>query len=230
MNGEQDSPRSGAWKIDWGDLRRTSPISREFGYNRGLPIDRFYIERFLAAHRADIQGRVLEIGDDTYTRQFGGDRVTRADVLHVEEGNPAATYVGSLTDPNLLPAGAFDCLILTQTLHLILDVPPALATITRALKPGGVVLATFPGISQVSCDRWAATWSWSFTRASARRLFAEHFPSAQITLSAYGNAAAATAFLQGIAVEEVAPAVLEAADGRYDMLLAVRAQKPGEAR
>lgn len=215
-------------RIDWGDLRRTAPVSREFGYHRGQPIDRYYIERFLADHAADVRGRVLEIGDATYTHQFGQERVSQADVLHVEEGNREATFVGSLTDAELLPNNAFDCMVLTQTLHLILDVNSAVATIYRSLKPGGVVLATFPGISQISIDQWSKTWTWSFTRASARRMFARHFPASHVTVIAYGNVAAATAFLQGVATEEVSPHLLNAVDGRYDMLLAVRARKPEE--
>jgi len=38
--------------------------------------------------------------------------------------------------------------VFTQTLHLIYDVRSAIRTLHRVLKPGGVLLATFPGISQ----------------------------------------------------------------------------------
>ena len=62
--------------VRFGSLRRVTPLSREFGYDRGLPIDRYYIERFLATHIADIHGHVLEVEDDIYTRQFGGERMT----------------------------------------------------------------------------------------------------------------------------------------------------------
>ena len=77
--------------IEWGDLRRVTPISQEFGFNRGTPIDRYYVEEFLARHAADIRGRVLEIGDASYTHRFGGVQVFQADVLHVSAGNPGAT-------------------------------------------------------------------------------------------------------------------------------------------
>ena len=84
--------------VDFGDLRRTAPISRKFGVDRGLPVDRFYIERFLEAEADSIRGQVLEIGEDTYTRRFGGQRVTGNDVLHVTGDNPAATIVADLAD------------------------------------------------------------------------------------------------------------------------------------
>lgn len=213
-------------KLDWGNLRRSTPISREFGYNRGYPIDRYYIDEFLARFATDIQGRVLEIGDAAYTRQFGQEHVTHSDVLHVVEGNPEATLVGSLTEADNIPSNAFDCMILTQTLHLIFDVHAALKTIHRILKPGGVVLATFPGISQISNDEWAETWSWSFTTASAQRVFEECFPPSHLTLEAFGNVFVATAFLQGLSVSEVSHDQLEFRDPQYDLLLAMRAVKP----
>jgi hypothetical protein len=84
-------------EVDFGSLRRLSPISRLWGYDRGCPVDRYYIENFLSRQAASIRGRVLEIGDNTYTRRFGAGRVTHSDVLHVKEGNPQATIIGDLT-------------------------------------------------------------------------------------------------------------------------------------
>ena len=211
---------------NWGDLRRTTPVSREFGYNRGQPIDRYYIENFLGNYAADVQGRVLEIGDTAYTRQFGAARVVHSDVLHVAEGNPAATIVGSLTDADHIGSNLFDCIILTQTLHLIYDVQAALRTVDRILKPGGVVLATCPGISQISNDQWAETWCWGFSLASARRMFEECFPASQVTVEAYGNALVATAFLQGLSSRELRRDELDFRDPLVDVLLTIRAVKP----
>ena len=48
-------------------------LSRDFGFDRGTPIDRYYIESFLSTHASDIRGHVLEVADNTYTRRFGGD-------------------------------------------------------------------------------------------------------------------------------------------------------------
>ena len=81
-------------EIDWGGLRRTTPISREFGFDRGTPVDRYYISKFLDRNRRLIAGRVLEIGDDSYTLEFGSPEVTMRDILHVHEGNPKATIIG----------------------------------------------------------------------------------------------------------------------------------------
>ena len=66
-----------------GDFRRVEPTSLQFGFDRGTPIDRHYIEAFLLRNAAFIRGHVLEVGDDTYTWRYGGDTVQISDVLHV---------------------------------------------------------------------------------------------------------------------------------------------------
>jgi SAM-dependent methyltransferase len=208
---------------DWGYLRRLQPVSPDFGYDRGLPIDRYYIERFLEKHRKDVAGRTLEIGDDEYTRRYGGDRTTRRDVLHVHSGNPAATIVGDLGDAPQIADATFDCTVVTQTLHLIYDVDRAVATLHRILRPGGVVLATFPGISQLSRDEWSSTWSWALDSRLARQLFASHFGDHNITVEAHGNSLAAAAFLQGLTTTDLAPVQLEADQTRCELLVSVRA-------
>ena len=70
--------------LDLGDLRRLTPIDSGFGLGRGKPVDRHYIEDFLRRHAADIRGRVLEVGEDAYTVEYGGARVTRSDILHAD--------------------------------------------------------------------------------------------------------------------------------------------------
>jgi SAM-dependent methyltransferase len=220
----QHSPGNGS--VQFGDLRRVTPISRHFGYDRGLPVDRYYIENFLNRHSSDIKGRVLEIGDDSYTRKFGSDRVTQRDVLHVTEGNPIATFVGDLTNANHIPSDCFDCFVLTQTLHLVYDFRTALSTIHRILKPGGVVLATVPGISHKSIDEWEEYWCWAFTTASCRKLFAEFFPTDHVEVEAFGNVLAAIAFLEGLSFDELTKQELDTRDRSYELLITVRAVKP----
>ena len=124
-------------------------------------------------------------------------------MLHVAEGNPEATIIGDLTCAGHIPSDTFDCIILTQTLHIIYDVKAAIQTLYRILKPSGVLLATFPGITQISTDEWSASWYWAFTTLSARRLFEETFPAENLRVEAHGNVLAATALLHGLAMEEL---------------------------
>jgi SAM-dependent methyltransferase len=210
--------------VHFGSLRRVTPISTSWGLERGLPVDRYYIEGFLARFAHDIRGRVLEAGDNSYTKRFGGSRVTRSDVLHVREGSPGATIVADLTRADHVESETFDCIILTQTLHLIYDTRSAIRTLHRILKPGGVLLATFPGISQIDHHDWGDSWYWSFTTLSARRLFEEIFSSPG-EVESHGNVLAALSFLHGLAAEELESRELDHHDPDYQLLIAVRAIK-----
>ena len=221
-------PQPPAGKASFGALHRKHPISRRFGIDRGQCIDRYYIEQFLESYREAVRGRVLEIADREYTERFGGGRVTRSDVLHFKEGNPKATLVADLARGENLPSESFDCVILTQTLQHIYEVGSAVQTLQRILKPGGVILATFPGISQISrydMDRWGDYWR--FTTLSAQRLFGEAFGTGNIKVTAYGNVLAAMAFLQGLAAHELKREELDYIDPDYQLVVTVRATKDG---
>jgi SAM-dependent methyltransferase len=219
---EREIPVGG---VRFGDLGRTEPVGRAWGFDRGTPVDRYYIERFLGEHADDVRGRVLEVGDDAYTRRFGGAAVERADVLHVREGAPGATIVADLALGDGVPSEAFDCVIFTQTLQMIYDAGAAVGTLGRILKPGGVLLATLPGISQIDSGEWAETWYWSFTTRSARRLFGDVFSPEAVSVEAHGNVLAAVSFLHGLAAEELAPEALDVGDPAFELLIAVRAVK-----
>jgi len=209
----------------FGSLRRVVPISRDFGFNRGQPIDRYYIDLFLDQHSGDLRGRVLEVGDSSYVQRLGGNRVSAIDVLHVREGGPRTTIVGDLSNGDGIPSGAFDCVLLVQTLHLIFDVSAAVRTLYRILKPEGVLLATFPGISQKSQDEWASSWYWGFTSQSAERLFGQVFQPSRTLIKTHGNVLATTAFLYGLSATELSTEELNYVDPCYETLVTVRATK-----
>lgn len=217
-------PRVG--KVDFGDLRRLAPISATWGFDRGTPVDRFYIDRFMRSHDKDVRGRVLEIANPAMTHRYGGDRVTKSDVLHPVPAPAPVTLVGNIETGDGIPEGAFDCAIVTQTLLLVYDVRAAVHTLSRILAPGGVALVTVPGITKISredMDQWGQFWS--FTSASMRRLFSEAFDPAGVSVAAYGNVLAATAFLHGLSAEELTEPELLHRDRDFEVLLAVRAAK-----
>ena len=209
--------------LRFGDLRRTSPISSQFGSDRGTPVDRYYIGRFLAEKAAYIQGRVLEVGDNSYTTRFGAERVKQSDILHVDASNPRATIVGDLGCADVLPEAVFDCIIFMQTLQYIFDMRAAIRRLYRGLKPGGVLLLTVPGIIQDAVEPWARYWS--FTTLSTRRLLEEQFGSGSLEVEMYGNVFSATAFLYGIALEELDRADLDVKDPCYPVAITACAVK-----
>jgi SAM-dependent methyltransferase len=213
--------------VRFGSLRRLKPISPEWGSERGDPIDRYYIWKFLSENSADIRGHLLEIGTDRYTSAFGAGRVTKSDVLHVAEEKPEVTIIGDLTSADHIASNTFDCVILTQTLQCVFDVSAALRTVYRILKPAGVVLVTVPGISKISrydMDRWG--YYWAFTSLAMRKLFEEIFGVGNARIQSYGNVLAAVAFLHGIAMQELRQRELDFTDPDYELLIAARAEKP----
>jgi SAM-dependent methyltransferase len=215
----------GGERINFGDLERTTPVSSWFGFDRGRPVDRKYIEDFLRSHSGDIRGRVLEVGDNAYTRQFGGSRVLNSEVLHIDPDAPDVTYVADLADGTGLPDEAFDCVVLTQTLHLIYDFSAALRTLHRILKPGGALLLTVPGVSSVDNGQWGGTWYWSFTQAAMGRMLEPIFGRENIEIETHGNVLVATAFLYGLADHEIEQKDFAVTDPAYPVIVAARVRK-----
>jgi len=211
--------------------RRMAPLSRQYGYDRGTPVDRHYIEAFLSRHRGfpgygtgDLRGVTLEVGGDEYARAFGGG-IERLDVLHATADNPQATIVGDLASGEGLAPAVYDCVICTQTLNSIYDVRGAVATLHSILKPGGVALVTVPGIAgAVAPDRYLWGDYWRFTSGSLRRLFSESFGSEGVEVEGFGNLLTTTAYLHGLAAEELSAGQLDCHDPSYELLLAVRAR------
>ena len=212
--------------IRFGSFRQVTPISCRFGFDRGQPIDRYYIEQFLAAYANAIRGCALEIGDDTYSRRFGGSRVTHQEILHLVPGQPGATIIADLAHAPEIPSSYFDCIILTQTIHYIFDLPAAVSTLFRILKPGGTLLVTVPGISQICRDQSdQESDCWRFTASSSTRLFSERFGRENVTVHTYGNVLASIAFLEGLASSDLTRDELDYRDPNYQLTIAVVARK-----
>jgi peptidoglycan/xylan/chitin deacetylase (PgdA/CDA1 family)/SAM-dependent methyltransferase len=212
--------------LDWGDLKRTDPISRNWGYDRGTPIDRYYIENFLAACSSDVAGAVLEVQENDFTQRFGGSRVTRSEVVDIDDGNPRATIVTDLRDAAAMADEQFDCIILTQTLHVIDDMRAVIGECYRLLEPGGVLLATLPCSSRVCLEYGADVDLWRMTTAGARELFEPVFGPANVAATTYGSVLTNLAFQHGLACEELTDADFAASDPYHPLVVGVRARKP----
>jgi SAM-dependent methyltransferase len=206
-----------------GTIRSTGPISDEWGRDRGQEIDRVYIERFLGLHSQDIRGHVLEVKDRGYTDQFGSG-VDTSDVLDIDASNGEATLVADLARAEQIRSDQFDCFILTQTLQFVDDLETALAHVQRILRPGGVLLATMPGISRVE-RAYVSTDYWRFTEASCRLLISRSFGAGRFEVTSYGNVLSAMAFLTGLAREDLSEDELETRDVHFPVIVAVRAVK-----
>ena len=211
--------------VDWGDLRRADPVSRDWGYDRGVPVDRRYIEDFLAAHSSDIRGRVLEVQEDDFTRRFGGPKVLSSEVVDVDDTNPRATIVADLRSATQLADACFDAVILTQTLHVIDDMDAVIAECHRLLAPGGVLLATLPSASRVCLEYGEDGDLWRVTPAGARALFARAFGPREVDVTTFGSVLTNVAFLHGLSCAELTDEEFGATDPYHPLLAGVRARK-----
>jgi SAM-dependent methyltransferase len=208
-------------------LLSVRPKSDHWGWDRGTPVDRHYIERFLAEHAGDVRGNALEVKDADYVRKYGRD-VARTDVLDIDAANPQATIVADLATGDGIPESFFDCFILTQTLQYIYDVRGAVAQCERLLRPGGVLLVTVPCLSRITHGAGLEWDYWRFTGASCRRLFGEAFGDENVDVQTHGNVLAATAFLRGVALQEIPRRKLDVDDPYFPLLVTVRAVKRRE--
>ena len=199
---------------------RVRPYSARYGANRGTPVDRVYIDRFLAQHAAAIRGEVLEVNDDNYTRKFGS--ASRANVVDIRATNERATIIADLCEPGSLPRERFDCVILTQTLQYLVDPVAALANLGSSLVPGGVLLVTVPAVARLDlADR--DYWRW--TPAGLEVLLQRALPECEVVVSAYGNAGAGAAIFVGLSAENVGRRVLGRDDPAFPVLTCARVDK-----
>jgi len=198
-------------------------LSEVYGFDRGTPVDRHYIKQFLTDHRSDIQGHVLEIKNNNYTKSFGCS-VLHMDVLDIDETNLKATIVCDLATADTIPQDRFDCFILTQTLQYIYDIRAALAHARRILRPGGVLLVTVPALQRIDPELEKID-VWRFTKILCEKLFQDVFDADELTIRTYGNVLAGTAALYGITAEELSNRELDACSDAYPLIIAIRVRK-----
>lgn len=211
-----------------------APLSPIWGLERGTPIEIYYIERFMARHRDDIRGRVLEVGDARYSSRFASG-AEHVDVLNLTPGNPNATLVGDLQTGAGIQTDSFDCLVIVNTFLQVYDITGAIRTCYRALRPGGVLLANFTGIARRAYNdtSWGPPgWHgegdyWRFTSAGVRRLCADAFGAQHVEVETFGNVRTGAASLYGLAVEDLPPASVDHHDPNFEVVICACARKPG---
>ncbi len=202
--------------------RSIEPISKVYGFDRGKPIDRYYVELFLEENRSHIKGKCLEITDTQYTKRFGGKKVTLADALDIDKNNHNATIYGDLRNLVNVPSNKYDCLIVTQTLVMIDDYEAAIKECKRILKPRGSLLVTMPCLSPV----WnIKNHNWRFTKASATYIFSKYFLKRKLKIKTYGNVLAGQAFWVGMSQEDLSRKELEYNDPYFPVIVTIKAIK-----
>jgi SAM-dependent methyltransferase len=207
----------------WGNLRRATPFSDRYGFDRGTPVDRYYLDRYFADHAADITGRVLEVKEPAYTDRFGHD-VTSVDIVDIDPRNPRVTVLADLAEPGSLSPATWDCVVVPQTLHFVDDPADAIANLWQAVRPGGVLLVTAPTVARQDrslddIDRWR------FLPAGLELLLREGCPGGTVTMTSYGSLVTNVGFLLGLAAEELGRRDLDRLDPAHPLLACGRARK-----
>lgn len=206
----------------WLPTRSVKPLSRKHGFDRGTPIDRYYIEKFFVENARFIKGTCLEVGDNRYTVTYGGSKVIKSEVIDVNKKNIKATIYRDLRNVSSVKDNAFDCIIITYVLGLIDDIESATSELHRMLKPGGTLLFVGSGISSAANIKMSY---WRFTIEGTRFLFRKYFKNKEIHIQSYGNVLIAQSILLGMAQEELKKDELQYNDLHYPCIVTVRAIK-----
>ena len=212
-------------KFKWGDFESFQPVSQNWGFDRGKPIDRYYIENFLNENSNYIKGYCLELLNANYTQQFGGNRVSKYDILDIDEQNQQATIIADLTVENCLPHNQYDCIILTQVLQHIFDVKKAIQNLYQALKPGGYMLITVPFVMKYHQEPMDC---WRFTVQSIEMLLSESTGEKPTKVCSFGNLLTSIAFLKALGTNDIPKKMLDYDDLHYPVSICAILKKNSE--
>ena len=199
------------------------PLSQKWGWDRGLPTHRYYLNQYFQELSSDIRGHCLEFQDDAYTSLYGGSNVTKLEILHIDDSNTRATIVADLTKPNDIPSNCFDCIICSHVLHMIFEFDKAIHELYRILKPGGVLLVAVPHVSMCTPE---VQEFWRFTPDGLFSALAKTFGADNITVRAYGNSLIAAGEIRGLVAHEFTKAEIDHHDPRFAVDVCARAFKP----
>jgi SAM-dependent methyltransferase len=206
-------------EIDLGDLRRLAPFDPMFGFTRGTPIDRYYLERFIEHIRPEVRGAVLEIGGKRANREtYGFDAATEYRAMDIKR-SPDVDLVGDVHDRGLIPPGTLDAIVIFNVLEHCARPWVVAENLRGWLRVGGKVFAMVPSVQRV--HRQPRDY-WRPYPDGMEALFADF---ARCQLFVYGNPLTALAAIMGIAVQELSTDELDRVNTGYPVATCVIAEK-----
>lgn len=180
-------------------------IGNDFGFSRGMPIDRWYIHQYFLDNAKLITGACLEFGELTYVNKYGSDVTKKvmfnySNISRVSSGE----IRGDITIPSQLPELEFDCIVCVNVLNFIYDIKSALLGLGRMLKRNGVIVITVAGpvahISRYDMVRWGDFWR--FTDRTIAQLVSEAGLKVE-DIKTYGNPLSCVTQINGYCVEDI---------------------------
>lgn len=206
-------------QIELGDLRRRAPFDPMFGFTRGTPIDRYYLDRFIERIRPEVRGAVLEIGGSRANRErYRFDAATEYRAMDIKR-SPDVDLVGDVHDRGLIPPGTLDAIVIFNVLEHCAR-PWVVADNLRAwLRVGGKVFAMVPSVQRV--HRQPKDY-WRPYPDGMEVLFSDF---ARCQLFVYGNPLTSVAAIMGIAAQELSADELDHVNIGYPVATCVIAEK-----
>jgi glycosyltransferase involved in cell wall biosynthesis len=212
-------------------FRRLQPIGK--GRQSGTPIVRYYWDKYLQKHRADIRGSALEIGTTHTIRRFGGLAVTCAEAIDLSPHSPEVAVVADLSRADAIPSDRYDCFVNQFTMHLIYDAGAALYHAIRILKPGGVLLINFSCVDYYfPCGLDMGTgeplflYRWYTPIQVENLLRSLSLREDAYSIDIYGNLFTRIAYQLNMPAEELTRRELAYADPGHPLLICARVVKP----
>jgi SAM-dependent methyltransferase len=150
-------------------------------------------------------------------------------IVDIDDSNREVALIADLCEPASLGEPRFDCIILTQTLQFLLDPAVGLENCWTALRPGGTLLVTVPTVSREDPDAEGRDY-WRFTPAGLARFLEMTLTTStcqpEIAVTGAGNVTTASAFLYGLAAEELRDEDLTNHDPAFAIVACARVSKP----
>ncbi len=126
--------------------RNILPVGTDFGWSRGTPIGRFYVNNFVAEKAQGLGGVILEFGEARYRDYFKD--VEQYKVVDVVAG-PNVDFVCDIHDVSSMPQTFFDVIVCTQVLEHVERPEYALRELRKLLKKDGRLICTVPFLAHI---------------------------------------------------------------------------------
>jgi SAM-dependent methyltransferase len=204
--------------VNWGDLRRPQPLCQFFGFMRGTPIDRYYLDQFIKSIQKEVSGITLEIGGEKTNQELYGFKLT-TEYRVLDLPGWSDDIVGDATNPEAVSDNSFDSIIIFNVLEHCENPQAVVDNIYKWLKPGGRAFAMVPCTQRIHPtprDYWRPM-------PDGLQVLFKAFHEKKVTT--YGNITTVIASFHGIAVEELTTAEMDFTHPDYPVVACIVAQK-----
>ena len=204
--------------INLGSFANGKPFCHEFGYTRGTPIDRVFLDVFIDTIRDQVYGATLEIGgrkEDKSLYRF--QNAEPFETLDVEAGS-GADHVGDAHCITLFRPGSWDSILAFNVLEHCERPWIVVSNFLYWLRPGGMAFCVVPNAQRL--HRGPRDY-WRILPDAASSLFSDF---EEVTILRYGNLLTSQAAMSGIAAEELHYAMAYS-DRDYPTVTCISARK-----